>query len=458
MGSLRSLITNLATLALSLLIALIIWSVAIRENDPLDLRLLQLPVQIVGLPADSQIPNAPETVEIRVEAPTSVLSTLSTNQFIAEMDVTDLPAGDHTVDINVRHDVSNLTVDFQAPEQADVTIERIVTRQIPVEVDVRGEVARGYQLGEPFADPETISVTGISSRVESLSEARIEIFLDSPREDVVRTRTPVFYNRQGEIAGVAGLSLSTRDVQVTVPVDELAGFSVKPIIVDWTGEPATGYRVLSVSAQPDNALVTGSPTQIDQVSFLRTETIDITGLRESTTVPATLDLPVGLTLEDIQSVIVSIEVEPIITTDVVRRAPEIRNLAEGLTATLSVDEVAVFLAGPFDKLELLTEDDVRVTVDLFGLITGTHRVPVEAAVLASDIEVRSLQPSEITAVISRVVTITEQLTETLTLPGILLTQGATQPAHSDSVSSTPYGASAQPVAAAPFAWRRRAFI
>ncbi len=416
--------TNLATLTLSLLVALIIWAVATQENDPHDMLLLQIPVQILGLPADSQISNAPETVEIRVEAPASQLRTLSEDLFTAELNVSDLPAGEHSVPIVVRHSLPNLTIDFQSPVNAAVTIERIVTRQIPIQVEVSGDVARGYQMGDPFVDPETISVTGASSRVEQLAEARIQIFLDSPREDVIRQRTPTFYNRQGEIAGISGLTLNSRDVQVTIPVNQLSGFAVKPIIVNWTGEPATGYRVLNVSVQPDNALVTGRAAVVEAVSFLNTETIDISGLRDSITVPATLDLPDDISLEDIQSVIVNIEIEPILTTDVIRREPEIRNLGEGLTATLSADEVAVFLSGPFDRLEALSSSDVLVTVDLLGLITGTHRVPVEAVVLDSTVEVRSLQPSEVTAIISQIVTPTEVLTETTSIPALPLTHNA----------------------------------
>lgn len=415
-GAMQKFFTSLATLALSLLMALIVWAVATQENDPRDLLLLQIPVQLLGLPADSQISNVPETVEIRVEAPASQLRTLSEDLFTAELNVSGLPAGEHAVPITVRHSLPNLTIDYQAPERASVTIERIVTRQIPIDVEVSGDVALGYQMGEPFVDPSTISVTGPASRVDQLAEARIQLFLDSPREEVIRRRTPTFYNGQGEIASISGLTLNSRDVQVTIPVNQLAGFGVKPIIVDWTGEPATGYRVLNVTAQPDSALVTGRPSVVEAVNFLRTETIDISGLRDSVTVPAALNLPDDLALEDIQSVIVNIEIEPIITTDVIRRAPEIRNLGEGLTVTLSTDEVAVFVAGPFNRLESLTSSDVLVSVDLLGLITGTHRVPVEAVVLDSEVEVRSLQPSEVTAIISHVMTPTEVLTETTSLP------------------------------------------
>lgn len=411
---LRSLVSNIATFLLSLVAALAIWAVAIQESDRSQRLLFEIPVQVVGLPANSQISRHPETVEIRVEGPTSIVEKLVADDFTAELDVTELPAGEHVVPIVVHEDINRVQIVDQVPQQVAIIIERIVTKDIPVLVDVRGEVPRGYVRLEPFVDPEVITVTGPASRVDPLAEARVDIFLDFPREDVTRVRTPTFYNRQGEITSVSGLNLSTREVQITVPIDEQSGYALKSVIVNFAGEPAPGYRVLSVSAEPDSVLVTGRPTQIEQVSFVGTETIDVNGLRESITVPAALNLPPGLELEDVQSVIVRVEIEPILTSDVVRKEPEIRNLGEGLTATLDVQQVVVFIAGPFDKLEALTDEDVRVTLDLFGLVTGTHKVEPEAVVLVSDVAVRSIQPTEVTVVISS----TEALTETTSqLPG-----------------------------------------
>ncbi len=424
---LRSLISNIATFLLSLVAALAIWGVAIQESDRSQRILFEIPVQVVGLPANSQLSGSPDIVEIRVEGPTSIVEDLVEDDFTAELDVTELPTGEHLVPITVFEDINRVEVVDQAPQQVVVTIERIVTKDIPVLVDIRGEVPRGYEGGTPFLDPDIITVTGPASRVEALAEARVDIFLDFPREDVTRVRTPTFYNRQGEITSVSSLNLSTREVQITVPIDERSGFALKSVIVNFDGEPAPGYRVLSVSAEPDSVLVTGRPTQIEQVSFVGTETIDVNGLRESITVPATLNLPAGLELEEVQSVIVRVEIEPILTSDVVRQEPEIRNLGEGLTVTLDVEQVVVFVAGPFDKLESLTDDDVRVTLDLFGLVTGTHQVEPEAAVLVSDVAVRSIHPTEVTVVITSALTTTAALTETTQLPGRLLVSQAPTP-------------------------------
>lgn len=414
MRLIKSLAANVATLSLALVLASLIWGIAVRASDPVNQLPLRLPVEVVGRPADSSVTITPDVVEIIVEGPASVLDGLNSSDFTAEVDLTSISSGQAVVPVQIRYNIESVQIAFQLPEEVTVQIERIVSRDIPVRAEVRGDAARGYILDEPFVDPAVITVTGSASRVEGLAEARVTVFLDNPQQDAIVTRRPVFYDRQGNIAGVNGLQLSAEEVSVTVPVDQLAGYAAKPIIVDWQGEPAPGYRLLDVRVEPDSVLLTGSPAQLDALSRVRTEPVDISGLRESVTLSVGLDLPQGLQLDDLQPIIVQIEIEPILTSSVISKRPELRALSEGLTVTLDVDEVRVFLFGPLDKLDSLVEDDVRVTVDLFGLDVGTHRLEPDADVFVSDVEVRSIQPPQLTVNITDVVTVTNGITPTAT--------------------------------------------
>ena len=85
---------------------------------------------------------------------------------------------------------------------------------------------------------------------------------------------------------------------------------------------------------------------------------------------------------------VTVEIEPIKTSAVVTKPPEILALGTGLTATLGTDEVRVFLFGPLEILDSVI-DDVNVVVDLFGLGTGTFVVEPSIIVPVESIEVRS---------------------------------------------------------------------
>jgi len=66
-------------------------------------------------------------------------------------------------------------------------------------------------------------------------------------------------------------------------------------------------------------------------------------------------------------------------------------------------------------LDSLAEDDVRVTVDLLNLITGTHVIEPFVSVSVDEVEVRSTQPAQVSVIITGTITETETTTETLTM-------------------------------------------
>lgn len=404
MNRAREALTNIATLLLSLFLAVAIWSSASQAEDPVRTRFIEVPLQFVGLPADTVMIDADprQTVQIRLEGPDSILQQLTPDDFSATADLSLVPSGQPaTVEITVVANKPGATISFITPEQIDVQLEQQVVREVPVELDLRGSVARGHEQGEPLLEPATIRIAGPSSRVNELDFALVTVFLNSTAETLVESAQPVFYDRFGRVASVTGLDLSRDDVTVTVPVEELAGFADKLITVQWMGEPAPGYRLLSVTADPPSVLVEGRPAQVNQLTSIETEPIDITGLTESFQQSAVLDLPTGISVDPEQTVTVRIEIEPILTTSTFNTVPETRGLRSGYEAEVEPSQVRVVLFGPLPVLDTVAEDDVRVILDLFQLEPGTYSIEPDIIIPDRGIEIRSVQPTAVIVTIRR---------------------------------------------------------
>jgi YbbR domain-containing protein len=413
----RSIFSSFTTLLLALVLAVFIWATAVRANDPVETSTLEVTVEVVGRPADTEVVGRPpESVLITIQGPLSALEQISPADFNATIDLSDVPYGEAEVPIQIGGGQELVEVLSVFPETAQLQLEQIITRDIPVVLQVRGEVARGHRIGDERVEPDAIRVSGPADRVNQLEEGRVIVFVDNAREDISELRRPTFYDTQGDVASVVGLTLSPSEVEVIVPVIELAGFAEKPITVNWVGEPAPGYRLLDVKVEPSSVQVTGAPAELEGLR-IQTEPIDITGLIETATLQAALDLPDGVGLVDIQPLSVTVEIEPILTSSVVQRPVEVRALGEGLEAILDPEEVRVFLFGPLPTLDSLAEDDVRVTVDLLNLITGTHVVEPFVSVSADEVEIRSTQPAQITVIISGTITDTTDIESPVSLIG-----------------------------------------
>lgn len=402
MSRARAALTNVGTFLLSLVLAIFIWMSASQTQDPARTRFIEVPLGFVGIPSNAALVNtdARQTVQIRLEGPDSVLQAVTPEDFTATADLSDIPSGQlTTVDVVVVGRNPAARISFITPEQVDVQLEQQVTREVPVELDLRGTAARGHQQDEPLLDPPSIQVSGPESRVSQLDFALVTVFLNSTAETLVESSQPIFYDQSGRVASVTGLDLSAAEVTVTVPVVESAGFADKLVTVEWTGEPAPGYRLLSVTAVPPSVLVEGRPAQVNQLASVKTEPIDINGLTQSFQQTAVLALPAGITVDPEQTVMVNIEIEPILTTSTFNRVPTLRGLGQAYDATFEPAQVRVILFGPLPALDALAENDIRVSLNLFGLEPGVYSVEPDVDVPDRGIEIRLVQPPAVTVTV-----------------------------------------------------------
>jgi YbbR domain-containing protein len=416
----RSILSNLFTFFLSLALAILIWVNAQQTEDPLRSEILTLPVNVINQPDDSIILDpAPERLAVQLvfEGPSSVIREASTSDFTASIDLIGVPFGEETVlPVDIQTSIPEITYRSQ-PLEITVLVEQLVTREIPVVLDMRGDVARGYTQGTPLIDPPIITVSGPASSAASLDFARVTVFLNNDRADVLDSRQPIFYDRQGRVASVRSLTLSDDQINITIPVLESAGYSEKSIDVDLVGQPAPGYRVLDISVTPVSVLVQGRPTLLSQLDRVQTEPIDITGLTEPYRQQVALSLPEGITQDEVEEIFVEIDIEPLFTTDTYNPKVFIQGLDEDLEAAVNPDTVRVVLSGPLPALETLLDEEVSVTIDLFGLMTGTYSLEPTVSFPDRGIELRSIQPSQVTVEITRPLTITNELTGTLPITG-----------------------------------------
>ncbi|MCB9423295.1 MAG: hypothetical protein H6667_26100 [Ardenticatenaceae bacterium] len=416
----RSILSNLFTFFLSLTLAVLIWINAQQTEDPLRSEILTLPVNTIGQPEDSVlISPTPDRLSVQLifEGPTSVVGEVTASDFTATIDLSGIPFGTEVrLPVNVQTKVPNITLRSQPLEMA-VFLEQLITREIPVVLDIRGDVSRGYTQGDPLIDPPAITVSGPASSAESLDFARVTVFLNNNREDMFDTRQPIFYDKQGRVASVRTLTLSDEQVDITIPVAESAGYAEKSIDVDLVGQPAPGYRILDINITPLTVLVQGRPTLLNQLDRVQTDPIDITGLTEPFRQQVALALPAGITQEEVQEIFVEIDIEPLFTTDTYNPQVLIQGLDKNLTAAMNPESVRVVLYGPLPVLETLLDEEVQVTIDLFGLMTGTYSLEPDVSFPDRGIELRSIQPSQVTVTISRPLTITNGISGTLPLTG-----------------------------------------
>jgi YbbR domain-containing protein len=162
-------------------------------------------------------------------------------------------------------------------------------------------------------------------------------------------------------------------VQVTLPIEQLAGYRQVPVRAD-ISEPPPGYQIKTIEITPTTTIVQGTPEALEALSVINTDPIDLSQLDGGQLVRRVfLRLPPGVTLAEAQIAQVRVELQPITSTRQLNVAPRVTGLKPNLDVSAIIPEtVDLVIGGPALVLDSLDPGDVSVTLDVARLPTGTH--------------------------------------------------------------------------------------
>lgn len=329
-----------------------------------------------------------------------------------------------------RRDPQVTVLSVQRPELT-VTLDRLVEKDVPVQVEIMDGTAFGYEWQQPIYTPITVTVSGPESQVQQVTRARAEVFLRGAKSQVERTQTltPVdAQNRTVERVAVA----APGKAQIVVPVEQWPGRKEVAVRVKLSGPPANGYRLSAVRSEPSTVVLQGDPDVLSQVpGFVETEPLDLTGATADVRKRVALILPQGVTSYDGDFVMATAGIAPIEGGITVSEPLVVRGLGPDLVADTALDAVDVILSGPMPLLESMNEDDVFAILDLSGLVPGTHSVK-PTIVLPDGIREDGVIPETVEVVIKPQTT-----TDTNALPAVPDVEATATSVISGTIPHTP---------------------
>lgn len=397
----RQLWDNLGTLVLALFLALLVWIVAINQENPAEERILSEPVSIEFTSSNLLVVGSVIThTAVTVRAPMSVWETLVPNQVHVTASLAGLSPGNYEIPLVAQVDDPAAQVIQLSPASIRVVLESRETRTLPVRVETVGDPALGYELGKVTLSPAQATLTGPSSAVDRVSEILASILLTELKNDFNNEVKLALVDADGD--PVPEVEIAPTMVRVVAPITQKPGFRDVAVKVVIEGQVASGYRVTNIRVTPPVITVSSTdPLKVSQLpGFVETESLDITEASKDISLRLTVNLPEGVSPVGEQNVLVQVTIAGIESSLTEQRTLEIRGLGPGLVAVPSPDKVDIILSGPLPVLDQLKPEDVRVILDLEGLGPGTHQVEPEVILLPDELRKENVLPGQIEVIIS----------------------------------------------------------
>ncbi|MCL5057030.1 MAG: CdaR family protein [Actinobacteria bacterium] len=273
---------NMSLRILSVLLALLLWLYVTNEQNPVHSQILSVNLSQRGLSQNmSVVGNIPRSVSIRVQGTRGQISSLTTDDFEAVLDLSGLEEGDRLVQVKVNSPAGIQIVQVN-PGKVPVTLEGIVEQQVQVTASLKGAPVRGFYVLNPVVAPQTVTVRGPRSKVSAITQLGVTVEVEGVNSDVEKI-LPV-------AAPQSGVSVYPQSVKVTVPVSQLPTKSV-PVRTGAVGSPSAGYEVDGITVSPAEVQVTAPAEVLAQLRWVEAEKVNISGADRDVTVRAAVALP-----------------------------------------------------------------------------------------------------------------------------------------------------------------------
>lgn len=274
--------------------------------------------------------------------------------------------------------------------------EHEVERSVRVPLEFRN-VPESLEIVGAAPQNVDVQLRGSSAVLSRLQPGDIVAVIDLAR---ARPGLRLFHIRNDEVRAPFGVEVE-QVMPPTLPLDiEKSARRSVPVVAATEGEPAPGFVVGGIAANPARVDIVGPESHVQQVASATTEPVSIAGargrIRDSVTI-GVADSSVRLVSPENATVIVDVVPAPA-QRQFANVPVRVRNLSAGLHAQVQPTSVALTVRGTSAVLDALTVDNVQAFVDLAGLGAGQYNLRVRIETSAR-FGVTSVDPADVAVAI-----------------------------------------------------------
>ncbi len=299
---------------LSVVIAVLFWFMVYTNENPIETRQINIsltPINEASLATDNlRILNEYDSeIGVTLRGRSSEIEQVSEKDFTAYLDFSAIN-NEYTdyVEISGLNYLGdrNIIYELNGSGRIGLSVDRIITGEIPITVEIIGETAEGFFIaGGPVLQPANYTVLDIKSIVTEVATAVVTVDVSGMKGTETVRKLCMLYDENGELIS----ELSNKNaIDITVNIAKSV-----PVQVKLEGVPAIDHIETEAVSDPTHVLVSGSEEELAMIEKVTTLPVNIEGADETfvattglQTLPAGLkivgtgEIEIGVTIETLQ--------------------------------------------------------------------------------------------------------------------------------------------------------------
>lgn len=325
------------------------------------------------------------TVTVEVVGPRRIVGSLSSDQLVAQVDVSKLSRAaytsqQYTIVYPDGTDTSKLSESRRTPETINFMVSAQTSKSIQVRGSFDGSLAEGYTAEMPVFEPSTITITGSEAYLKDVEYAWVTFGKENVDSTYSVETGFTLMDANNEPCPTTGISFSTDVVTATLPLLTLKEVNLDVNIIEGAGATKANTKI---TIDPVSVTLAGDSSLLAGMNKITLATIDLTDFgstfTETYTIPIDNELKntTGITKATVTVEIVGLETKTFKVTNF-----SCINATEGYEADIITESKEILLRGTPEALSQIKDENIRAVADLtdYKESTGTYMPQVKVYV------------------------------------------------------------------------------
>ncbi len=289
---------------ISILVSLIIWIYVVYfQNPQYEKWIKNVPITKTNISTDFSngklkiMSTNSDTVDIKVRGSRKSIAKLNNQNIKATVDMIGVDKdGQYSLSSNIVFPIGGISVLNKEPYNFDLTVDKVSNKKFTIEVKKSGSLKSGHEIDTQTITPETISITGPQSVLNSISKAVITVDVNNKSTDIKGNYPIELFDSNNNKIQNADISKSVDNAEALFTVASTKEVKIIPN-VRFTDIPAGKNATANITGNK-TVFIKGKSSVLENITEIYTKEAVVSNPQNGYTQTVELDIPNNVSLAD----------------------------------------------------------------------------------------------------------------------------------------------------------------